>query len=114
MLGLLNTTDRLTFVRREYGEPLYRTVGEDVEGYIEIVRPGGLPRPYVMIVNEEGLLRRLPWNVVGCNLYGDGIAGNIVIMREGFNEDGEPDILGLTDEDVHKLAEIGLFTEEDD
>lgn len=112
MIGLLNTGG-ITFKRREYGEPLYKTVGNDVGGYIEIVRPKHLPRPYVMIVNEEGLLLRLPWNMAGSLLYGEGIAGNIVIMREGFTEDGEPDILGLEEDDIDRLAEIGIVEDLD-
>ena len=66
-----------------------------------------------MIVNEEGLLKRLPINVVGSHLYetdkhGYPIVGNIVIMKEGLRN-GEPDIIGLEDDDIESVAD-GLFS----
>ena len=81
----------------ELDEPLYRSAGEYVGGHIEIVRPRGLNRPYVMIVNEEFLLLGLPKNLIGCYLYhthihGHTICGNFLIMKE----QGE-DLVGLTD-----------------
>lgn len=81
----------------ELQKPLYRSAGEFVGGHIEIVRPRGLQRPYVMIVNEEFLLLGLPRNEIGCYLYqthlhGNPICGNFLIMKE----DGE-ELIGLQD-----------------
>lgn len=107
MKGLVITTYNKCRVE-EYGEPLYRTVGETVSGYIEVVHPKGLPSPYCMIVNEEGLIKELPVNLVGSILYGSHIhgspiVGNIVIMKDGIR-DGEPDVVGLDTADVAKLV----------
>ena len=107
MKGLVISTNNKHHVE-EYGEPLYRTVGETVGGYIEIVHPKGLPSPYCMIVNEEGLIRELPVNLMGSilyqsNIHGSPIVGNIVIMKDGIR-DGEPDIVGLDNFDVAKLV----------
>lgn len=68
-----------------------------VGGFIEIVRPQYLRRPYVMVVNEEGLLQDLPVNNTGSLLYAGltPIVGDVVIMKEGFNDEGEPDLLGM-------------------
>lgn len=92
----------------KYGEPLYKTVGRTVGGYIEVVHPRGLPHPYVMIVNEEGRIIDLPINEVGSALYGyaqhgEPIMEDIVLMKEGLRN-GEPDIIGLTDADIRFLT----------
>lgn len=84
-------------------EPLYKSAGEFVGGYIEIVRPRGLQRPYIMIVNEEFLLLGLPRNEIGCYLYqtydhGHPICGNFIIMKE----QGQ-DIVGLTDTETLQI-----------
>ena len=100
---------------RSFGEPLYKTVGAAVGGHIEIVYPRYLPAPYVMIVNEEGLLEGLPQNAFGCSVYGTRehghpIVGNVVLMKEGVNEDGELNILGLEPEEIYLLRlKIALY-----
>ena len=93
----------------EYGEPLYKTVGRTVSGNIEIVRPHRLPRPYCMIVNEDGLLLALPINEIGSGIYGYNVhgmivMGDVVIMKEGICN-GEPDIIGLTETDIRYLRD---------
>lgn len=92
---------------QDFSAPLYKSVGDAVDGWIENVHPRGLSFPYCMIVNEEGLLRNLPYNAVGSYLYetqkhGSPILGNIVIMKEGMTPEG-PDIIGLSDDDVNTL-----------
>ena len=96
---------------QEFSEPACKSIGEAVDGYIEIVHPVRLGRPYCMVVNEEGLLRNLPMNVLGSYLYGTDthgspIAGNIVLLREGINSDGEYDLLGLTEQDIEYLSNM--------
>ena len=107
MKGLIIDTDG-SIVSKEYGEPLYKTVGETVGGFIETVKARYLSDPFVMIVNEEGLLQKLHLNTTGSLLYGthehnQPIVGKIVIMREGMNPDGEWDILGLEPGDDVKI-----------
>ena len=106
MKGIVITTDNKVGVR-QFGLPLYKTVGKVVGGYIEIVHPKGLPKPYIMIVNEEGLLRDLPLNKTGGFLYqtyihGYPIVGDIVIMKIEESSDG-PDVVGLSDSDIQRL-----------
>ena len=84
----------------ELEKPLYRSAGAFVGGNIEIVRPRGLKRPYVMIANEEFLLLGLPKNEIGCYLYqthlhGNPICGNFLIMKE----EG-PELVGLEDPEI--------------
>ena len=107
MKGIVVTTENQLTVR-DFGAPLYKTVGEAVDGWIEIVRPGGLKKPFVMIVNEEGLIKGLPVNVAGSLLYGtpvhgSPIVGDIVIMKEGWTDEGM-DLIGLTDEELAQIT----------
>ena len=76
---------------------------------IEHVLPKGLKSPYCMLVNEEGLLKDLPFNLIGSLLYqtpihGNVVVGNIIIMKDGI-VDGEPDIIGLDDDDIIKVQQ---------
>ena len=91
----------------DFEEPLYKTVGAAVGGYIEHVRPMRLKEPFCMIVNEEGRLHKLPINLVGSFFYGtdfhnEPIVGNIVIMKDGYRN-GEPDIVGLDDTEIERV-----------
>lgn len=100
--GILVTTDGKMLIK-EYQAPLHKTLGTDVGGYIEIVRPKGLPRGLVFICNEEGLILDLPFNATGSAIYGGPIAGDIIFMAEGMTPEG-PDIIGLTDEQTTRLS----------
>lgn len=105
-------TDSETMCVKDFAEPLYRTAGEVVGGPIEVVRPRGLKRPLCFLCNEEGLLQRLPMNILGSVWYGTGehghpIVGTIVVMKEGMTEEG-PDIIGLSDGEIRKVREMAL------
>ena len=106
MKSIVVTTD-LEIRIEEFSDPLYKTVGSAVGGYIEHVKPARLRHPYCMIVNEEGRLLDLPLNYVGSYFYGtdqhgEPIVGNIVIMKDGYRN-GEPDIVGLDDSEVERV-----------
>lgn len=103
MKGLIITTYKKIRIE-DFKEPAYKSIGKAVGGYIEIVHPARLKKPYCMVVNEEGLLHRFPVNVIGCVLYGTAnhgcpIVGDIVILKEGF-VNGERDFVGMTDEEL--------------
>lgn len=109
MNGIVITTDNTVEIR-EFEHPFYKTVGAVVGGYVEHVKPHGLPQPYCMLVNEEGRLEGLLNNDFGCILYGtalhgEPIVGDIVIMKDGFC-DGEPDIVGLENAEAMRLAKL--------
>lgn len=109
MKGLVVTTD-LEIRIEEFSDPLYKTVGSAVGGYIEHVKPARLRHPYCMIVNEEGRLLDLPLNYVGSYFYGtdqhgEPIVGNIVIMKDGYRG-GEPDIVGLNDVEAEQIKDV--------
>lgn len=102
---VVSTTGNVSIIELKIDEDglvlkdLQRLVG----GYIEIVPPRGLPSPYVLVCDEEGLLKQKPVNVIGTTLYGDPIVGDIVIMKDGFR-DGEPDIVGMDDDHATRIA----------
>ena len=107
MKGIIITTrDEISV--QEFDQPIHKSLGKAVGGYIEHVRPMFLPRPYCMIVNEEGLLKGLPTNTFGCVLYGtvhhgSQIVGDLVLMKEVNTGDGL-DFGGLNDGDIKYLA----------
>ena len=87
---------------------------EQVGGYIETVRPYGLyeldvpdSKSLIVICNEEAKLLGLEENEIASDyLYDsiyDSIAGDVLIMAEGF-VDGEPDIVGLNNEQIEALC----------
>ena len=110
MKGIVITTKYEMRVQ-EFSEPAYKSIGEAVGGWIEVVHPVRLGCTYCMVVNEEGLLRNLPVNSFGSYLYGTDthgspIAGDIVLLGEGINSDGEYDLLGLTEQDIEYLCNM--------
>lgn len=110
MKGIVITTKNEMRVQ-EFSMPAHKSIGEAVGGWIEIVRPVRLKRPYCMIVNDEGALLNLQMNSFGSFLYGtdyhgNPILGDIVLLKEGINSDGELDILGLDEQDIKHLCDM--------
>ena len=110
MKGIVITTKNEMRVQ-EFSEPAHRSIGDAVGGWAEVVHPMRLEQPYCMIVNEEGILRNLPINFFGSFLYGVDrhcipILGNIVLLKEGINSDGEPDILGLDEQEIKHMCDM--------
>lgn len=109
MKGIVITADDRISIR-DFSAPLYRSVGETVDGLIEIVHPIGLLNPYCIIVNEEGIVRGLKINRVGSLLYGshfhgNPILGDLVVMKTAFTPEG-PDIVGLEDDELQHLYKL--------
>ena len=104
---IVTPVPKVTFtVKETNAEKMLRDLQDAVDGFIEIVRPFGISCDHlVMVVNDEGLIRDLPANPVGSLIYGDTIAGTVVIMKEGIR-DGEPDLIGLTEEEAEFVMRI--------
>ena len=89
--------------------PLHRALQKELGGYIEVVRPRNLARPYLMMVDEEGLLKGLPLNraaswLCGTQRHGQPIVGDALIMKETETADGDADAGGLTDEECNSIT----------
>lgn len=109
MKGLAISTDNKAQFK-DFGDPIYKSAGAEVGGLIEIVHPKYLPEEFCMVVNEEGLLQKLPLNLLGSVLYGTlehghPIVGNIVIFREGFINE-EYDFVDMTESDQCVLESL--------
>lgn len=79
--------------------------------FYEIVRPRSLGHKFLMLRDDEGLLKGMPINDVASELYGTRIhgcpiCGDVLIMRAYMDEEGEEDICGLNDRDVGELFRI--------
>lgn len=76
-----------------------RDVCEDAKkrlnGYIQIVRPSKMKMPYVMLVDDEGLIKDLELNAIGSVFYLGAIVGNVYIVK--IDQD---DVIGLSDDEV--------------
>jgi len=101
MKGIVIAPD-MTIDVQNFTEPIHKSVGAVVGGYIEHLVPWGIKRPYCLICNDDGLALGLPPNPVGSCLYGRPVVGTVVLMKDGF-VNGEPDIIGLSDEEESKL-----------
>lgn len=100
-------------------EPLVNSIIDTLNGYFEIVRPRyKLPNKFVMVVDEEGLLKGLSLHQIGTILYNNlkrtterfngqlhPIVGNVLFIREDFTDDG-PDFVDATDEDIAVLNQF--------
>lgn len=87
-------------------EPLHRSAGELLGGMIEHVNPRSLKLPYCMLVNEDYLRLRLPFNPVASFLYGTHVNGHpicgpAIIMKQTFD-----DVTGLERKEAMKIQVI--------
>ena len=84
----------------------YLQIGTNI---IENVYPRGLEEPYMMVMDEEALLRDHPTiNFLGSYLYetqkhGHPICGTVLVMQRVMTWDG-PDIGGIPEEKALPLA----------
>ena len=105
---LLRTNNYIDAI--DFGETIeLHDLQNAVNGYIEIVYAVGLPRGYVMVVNEEGLLRDLEPNLLASLLYGvkehgQIIVGNALILRDIVTQEGDRDLGGLSEDDIRNIG----------
>ena len=108
MVGLVVTAD-CDMYQLDYDAPNYGVIKKAVDGWYERVHPVGLERPYCMMVNDDGLLRGLPLNLIDSILYGtpqhgQPIVGDIIFLKDGYCG-GEPDVVGMTTDEAQRLGD---------
>lgn len=83
-MRVLRLTTDLELEYLDLKEPIHETMHEAIGGYLEIVRPQAIPLPkgMIMIVDEEGLLKRREQNLLASVLYGGFIAGDVLFVCE--------------------------------
>lgn len=86
-------------------DPAWKSISFAVKGSFEIARTQGLCDPYVMIVNEDGHYLNLKSNGLASLIYGGNvpIVGDVLICKQGYNSDGDMDIIGLEPEELNEL-----------
>ena len=109
MLGLVITVDGKMY-KKDFAAPLYDSVNEVTGGrYMGRVQPALLPRPFCILIDEEGLLKKNPVPNVVASMWYNGwphvIVGNIVVMKTGWTSSGR-DIVGLTDEECNQIINL--------
>ena len=100
--GLMVDVDGISEIGLDVSH-LVAEIHDAIGGFFEVVRCVNLPRGILMLVDDEGLLKNLPINVVASRLYGSVICGAALIMRECITEDGDRDIIGLSDYDFNRV-----------
>ena len=108
MKGVLIQENMTTEVK-EYGSPTYKALGEAVSGFFEIVRvkfPG--IENAVLIVNDEGAINGMDINPIASVLYGHIICGPVILLKEGYTDEG-PDIISLDSNDICLAQEYLLL-----
>ena len=88
----ITTNDDVNIIE---GHDVWKDIKKRLDGYIQIVRPSKMRLPYVMLVDEEGLIKDLELNAIGSRFYLGVIVGNVYIVK--IDED---DIVGLSDDEV--------------
>ena len=82
---------------------LLDVIHEELDGgFFEIVRCRTLPRKFVMLVDDCGVIKDLPINPVASVIYTQAIAGTALIMKEDY-DDGEPDLFGMDEDETVEL-----------
>lgn len=75
-----------------------------VEGHIEVCYPHPIRGlGHVMVVNDEGLINDMPYNVTASLVMDSPIFGPAVMLTTGM-VDGEPDLVLLTGEECSQLC----------
>jgi hypothetical protein len=107
MAILLKADGTMSEVKLAEGDGQLAQLQQLVGGFIERVKPRGLPPHLAMICNQEGLLRELPANLMATAFYWFGlneddvrarnatpVCGDVVIVLEQtvISEEGERDI----------------------
>jgi hypothetical protein len=80
---LIKANGEVTTVRPKNGMDFQLDeLNEMVGGYIEVIRPPGMPG-VIMVINEEGKLKNLPHNAIASKFWhhADPIVGNVLLCH---------------------------------
>lgn len=104
----ITTDNKISIIDLDFD---HKSLREEVGGYVELVRTQKLldyfKTKVVMIVDEEGLVKNLPVNPMGCYFYDTNKHGNLIVgdvilgLLVGF----DMDVIGLGDRDAEQWME---------
>lgn len=109
MLGLVIDTN-YTMYRKEFSDPVHKSIRDFVDGPIEYVWAEYLHLPFVMVINRGCNSRQdFKNNPVGSLLYKGSIAGPVVIMKCEHDNYGDMELFGLTEANCNAIIEHLVF-----
>ena len=109
----VTTDNKVSIIDVDFGN--FRSIQKAIGGHFETVHTRLMSDYFkdpsvIMLVDEEGLLKGLPENALGCALYGTPQHGNPTVGDLVFARvDGE-DIVAPDDPEVLKDRLLGTFT----
>ena len=104
----ITTDNKISIIDLDFD---HESLREEVGGYVELVRTQKLldyfKTKVVMIVDEEGLVKNLPVNPMGCYFYDTKKHGNPIVLDVilGLLVGFEMDVTGLGDRDAEQWME---------
>lgn len=98
------TRDKLIELNQFNCKPddLNQHLHKSLNGFFEIVQPIFLPDDFWLLVDDEGLLKDLPYNPIASRLCDGWMVGKAIIMKGGLLH-GDPDLVGLSMNDIDLL-----------
>lgn len=93
---------------KDENEDFIDIIKESIGGWMEVVHPRNLKHPYIMVVDEEGLIKSKQLNLIGTKLYNykninaGPIVGDVILTKIIYTDEG-PDLGLLDDEDVSNV-----------
>lgn len=81
-----------------------------LNGWPEYITPRFAEKNTVIIADENGIFKNLKLNKAGSLMYGTQfhghpIVGDILVIKKGFNKDGEPDYVPLSEKEAETIKE---------
>jgi hypothetical protein len=106
----IKITNEMLIFEVELEEPLYKSIQKELNGIYTCVNLDAPFENYVMLCDDEGLLKNLDPNLLGSYLYGyfhhgNPIVGDILLMK-----DGEEDLEDMTDKEAILLQKSIIKT----
>lgn len=102
----ITTDNKISIIDLDFD---HKSLREEVGGYVEAVHTGIMREyfkaPVLMLVDEEGLLKRLPINTVASHFYGYQEHGNIIAGDVIFAISLGENMIGLGDRDAEQWME---------
>lgn len=95
----ITTSNEISIINVDFGS--YKAVQRAIGGMIETVKTQRLfdyfGKPVMMLVDEEGMIKQLPFNRTGSRFYGYPIAGDFILAVPTYEDMKAPDEANLVE-----------------
>ena len=93
---------------------VFRDIQRAVSGHFETVHTARMAKIFspdiIMLVDEDGLMKGLPVNMLGCTLYGTAVHGSPIVGDLVFAKAMGEDITGVDDPEKLKSYLLKIFS----